>query len=226
MNVFDPQYSGCSVTGANRLLPVYAVVRTARRRRHCPSQRDRPHRRHAAGLSRQLCRQSAREGRSGQPHGEGSHRAVHGRAAAESGISPTTGSSSKRPAATPVSRLAAVCAARGYDCVLTMPESMSEERRQLLSGLGADSNSHRPTARSGAIERANELADAPGTVRARQFENEANPRAHRETTGPETGPIPTATWTRSSPVSGPAARSPASRSTSGKGRRGPHFSRC
>ena len=82
--------------------------------------------------------------------------------------------------------LAAVCAARGYDCVLTMPESMSEERRQLLSGLGADLElTPADGGMSGAIERANELADAPGTVRARQFENEANPRAHRETTGPE-----------------------------------------
>ncbi len=122
--------------------------------------------------------------------------------------------------------LAAVCAARGYDCVLTMPESMSEERRRCSRGWRGPRTHPADGGMSGAIERANELADAPGTVRARQFENEANPRAHRETTGPEIGPIPTATWTRSSPVSGPAARHRHLGVHQGKGRRGPHISRC
>lgn len=82
--------------------------------------------------------------------------------------------------------LAAVCAARGYDCVLTMPESMSEERRRLLSALGADLElTPADDGMSGAIDRATELASAADAIRARQFENEANPRAHRETTGPE-----------------------------------------
>jgi cysteine synthase A len=107
-------------------------------------------------------------------------------AAAESGDLPDDGTVVEATSGNTGIGLAAVCAARGYDCVLTMPESMSEERRQLLSGLGADLElTPADGGMSGAIERANELADAPDTVRARQFENEANPRAHRETTGPE-----------------------------------------
>ncbi|MDT3434733.1 cysteine synthase A [Haloarcula sp. 1CSR25-25] len=107
-------------------------------------------------------------------------------AAAESGDLPDNGTVVEATSGNTGIGLAAVCAALGYDCVLTMPESMSEERRQLLSGLGADLElTPADGGMSGAIERANELADAPGTVRARQFENEANPRAHRETTGPE-----------------------------------------
>ncbi|MGB9954089.1 cysteine synthase A [Haloarcula marismortui] len=107
-------------------------------------------------------------------------------AAAESGALADDGTVVEATSGNTGIGLAAVCAARGYDCVLTMPESMSEERRQLLSGLGADLElTPADDGMSGAIERANELADAPGTVRARQFENEANPRAHRETTGPE-----------------------------------------
>jgi cysteine synthase A len=79
-----------------------------------------------------------------------------------------------------------VAAARGYDCVLTMPESMSEERRRLLSALGATLElTPADDGMGGAIDRADELAQADDAVRARQFENAANPRAHRETTGPE-----------------------------------------
>jgi len=82
--------------------------------------------------------------------------------------------------------LAAVCAAKGYDCVLTMPASMSEERRRLLRALGADLElTPAEDSMGGAIERADELAADEDTIRARQFENEANPRIHRETTGPE-----------------------------------------
>ncbi|MFB6224177.1 MAG: cysteine synthase A [Haloarcula sp.] len=107
-------------------------------------------------------------------------------AAAESGDLSDSGTIVEATSGNTGIGLAAVCAARGYDCVLTMPESMSEERRQLLSGLGATLElTPADDGMSGAIERANELAATPDTVRARQFENEANPRAHRETTGPE-----------------------------------------
>ncbi|NUC73264.1 cysteine synthase A [Haloterrigena sp. SYSU A558-1] len=83
--------------------------------------------------------------------------------------------------------LAAVCAARGYDCVLTMPSSMSTERRQLLGALGADLElTPAEDGMGGANERAEELvAEREDAIMARQFENEANPAAHRETTGPE-----------------------------------------
>jgi len=83
--------------------------------------------------------------------------------------------------------LAAVSAARGYDCVLTMPESMSEERRALLSGLGADLElTPADGGMGGANRRAEAIADERAdAVLARQFENEANRRAHRRTTGPE-----------------------------------------
>jgi cysteine synthase A len=83
--------------------------------------------------------------------------------------------------------LAVVCAAKGYDLVLTMPESMSEERRKLLSALGADI---RLTPADGGMDAAIQAAERlAGTVDdafvPQQFENEANPAAHRETTGPE-----------------------------------------
>ncbi len=83
--------------------------------------------------------------------------------------------------------LAAVAAARGYDCVLTMPESMSAERRQLLRALGADLELTPAAAgMTGARERAAELLDErANAVMARQFANAANPLAHRRTTGPE-----------------------------------------
>jgi cysteine synthase A len=82
--------------------------------------------------------------------------------------------------------LAAVAAARGYDCVLTMPESMSEERRTMLAALGAALElTPAEEGMGGANRRAEELATADDAVLVGQFENEANPRAHRETTGPE-----------------------------------------
>ena len=82
--------------------------------------------------------------------------------------------------------LATVAAARDYDCVLTMPSSMSEERRAMLSALGADLElTPAEEGMGGANRRAAELATADDAVLARQFENEANPRAHRRTTGPE-----------------------------------------
>jgi len=83
--------------------------------------------------------------------------------------------------------LAAVCAARGYDCVLTMPDSMSGERRTMLAALGADLElTPGEDGMPGATERADELvAGRENAIRASQFENEANPTAHRRTTGPE-----------------------------------------
>ncbi|WP_135663212.1 cysteine synthase A [Halorhabdus rudnickae] len=83
--------------------------------------------------------------------------------------------------------LASVCAAKGYDLVLTMPESMSEERRQLLAGLGAELVlTDADGGMSGAIDRAHELAaEYDDSFVPQQFENPANPGAHRETTGPE-----------------------------------------
>ena len=83
--------------------------------------------------------------------------------------------------------LAMVGAARGYKVVLTMPETMSMERRQLLRAYGAEVVL---TPGSGGIrasvEKAEELAAAlPGAMLARQFENAANPAIHFATTGPE-----------------------------------------
>ncbi|WP_435101397.1 cysteine synthase A [Halarchaeum sp. P4] len=83
--------------------------------------------------------------------------------------------------------LAAAAAAKGYDLVLTMPESMSEERRRLLAAYGADLElTPSDEGMDGAIERAAELAeDLEDTFVPQQFENLANPRVHRETTGRE-----------------------------------------
>ena len=82
--------------------------------------------------------------------------------------------------------LAMVGAARGYNVVLTMPETMSKERRALLRAYGAElvltpgSEGMR-----GAVERANQIAEERGGVLARQFANEANPAIHRATTAEE-----------------------------------------
>lgn len=83
--------------------------------------------------------------------------------------------------------LAAVCAARGYNCILTMPASMSEERRQILRALGAELElTSADAGMTGANERAEAIAhENDNAVLAQQFENEANPRAHQQTTGPE-----------------------------------------
>ncbi len=83
--------------------------------------------------------------------------------------------------------LAFVGAARGYNVVLTMPETMSRERRALLRAFGAELIL---TPGSGgmkaAVDKANEIAaERPGAILARQFANEANPEIHRQTTAEE-----------------------------------------
>ena len=83
--------------------------------------------------------------------------------------------------------LCAVAAARGYKCIIVMPDSMSIERQKLMTAFGA-SLVLTPGAggMSAAIARAEELAkDIPGSFIAGQFVNPANPQAHYETTGPE-----------------------------------------
>ena len=82
--------------------------------------------------------------------------------------------------------LAMVGAARGYKVVLTMPETMSIERRALLRGYGAELVlTPGPEGMKGAVSRAEQIAADRGAVLARQFENEANAAIHRTTTGPE-----------------------------------------
>ncbi|MFZ1985986.1 MAG: cysteine synthase A [Desulfatitalea sp.] len=83
--------------------------------------------------------------------------------------------------------LAFVCAVRGYRLCLTMPETMSVERRKLLTHLGAELVlTPGPEGMGGAIAKAKEiLAQNPNAFMPNQFENPANPQAHRETTGPE-----------------------------------------
>ncbi len=83
--------------------------------------------------------------------------------------------------------LAFVGAARGYDVVLTMPETMSKERRALLRAFGAELIlTPGSEGMKGAVNRANEVvAERPGAILARQFANEANPEVHRRTTAEE-----------------------------------------
>ncbi len=83
--------------------------------------------------------------------------------------------------------LAAMAAGRGYRVILTMPETMSAERRALLKAYGAELVlTEGAKGMAGAIEKAKEIASTtPGSFLAGQFVNPANPDAHRRSTGPE-----------------------------------------
>jgi cysteine synthase A len=83
--------------------------------------------------------------------------------------------------------LAFVCAAKGYELILTMPESMSAERRKMLELLGARLElTPANLGMNGAIQRAEEiLAEIPGSAMLQQFNNPANPEIHRRTTAEE-----------------------------------------
>ena len=83
--------------------------------------------------------------------------------------------------------LAAVCTAKGYNCIIVMPDSMSVERIKIIESFGAKVVlTEGKYGMSGAIEKAEEIkAQTENSIIAGQFYNPANPKAHFETTGPE-----------------------------------------
>ena len=82
--------------------------------------------------------------------------------------------------------LAMIGSSRGYKVVLTMPESMSKERRALLRAFGAELVlTEAPKGMKGAVEKAQEIAAERGAVQVKQFENQANAQIHRDTTAEE-----------------------------------------
>ena len=83
--------------------------------------------------------------------------------------------------------LASICAARGYRCIIVMPDNMSKERQMLMTAYGAELVlTDGRLGMKGAIERAEELASSiKGAIIAGQFNNPSNPEAHYKTTGPE-----------------------------------------
>jgi cysteine synthase A len=108
-------------------------------------------------------------------------------AAEESGELPPGGTIVEATSGNTGIALAMVGAARGYRVVLTMPETMSKERRALLRGYGAEVVlTPGSEGMKGALAKAEEVvAGIPGAVLAKQFANVANPAIHRATTGPE-----------------------------------------
>ena len=106
--------------------------------------------------------------------------------------------------------LAYIANIRGYKLILTMPDTMSTERRNLLSALGAELMlTPGGQGMEGAVAKARELAASlPSAFIPSQFDNPANPQVHYRTTGPGSGGTRRGRWTYSWPASAPAAPLP------------------